>query len=211
MFYNFFRHLFIPLLLISTTFCTQAQNNKTTYNILFIGNSLTYTNNLPLLIKTKAKYSGYSLQTETLALPNHSIADHWKKGEAQKLIKTKKFDLVIIQQGPSSQPNGRKMLLDYGKKYKQICSNNNAALAYFMVWPSLEYYHTFDGVIKNHEIAAQTNDAILLPIGKLWKQYFESSKKFDYYGSDNFHPSLKGSKAAANAITKLIIDYFNKK
>lgn len=187
----------------------ESQNNKESYNILFIGNSLTFTNNLPALIKTKAKYSGYHLKTEMVALPNYSISDHWKKGDVQKLIKNNNYDIVILQQGPSSQSRGRKMLIDYGKKYSEICKENNTSLAYFMVWPSLDYYHTFEAVIKNHEQAAEINEAILFPVGSIWKKYFDASKKYDYYGSDSFHPSKKGSDIAAKVITKILIRHLN--
>lgn len=201
------KHLIPISFFICIVFNIEGQNNKRTHNILFVGNSLTYTNNLPSLIKTKAKYSGYNIETEMLALPNYAISDHWKKGEVQKLIKSKKYDIVIIQQGPSSQSKGKKILIDYGKKYNTICKENNTLLAFFMVWPSLEYYDTFDDVIKNYKIAAKTNDAILLPVGEVWKNYFDRSKKFDYLGSDNFHPSKKGTDIAAKVITKILIKH----
>lgn len=205
MFLKFHKHLILPITLF---FCfvvnTEGQINTEIHNILFIGNSLTTTNNLPALIKTQAKYSGYNIETDVVAIPNYSIANHWIKGDIQKLIKSKKYAIVIIQQGPSSQTKSKSILIEYGKKIKNICQENNTLLAYFMVWPSLDYYDTFDNVIKNHEIAAKTNNAILIPVGKVWKEYFNTSKKFDYYSSDNFHPSKKGSKIAADVITKII-------
>lgn len=173
-------------------------------NILFIGNSLTSANDLPELIKTKAKYYGYNITFKMHTLPNYSISDHWKDGEVQKLISSKTFDIVIIQQGPSSRPQGKKILLNYGKKYSDLCKANNAVLAYFMVWPTLQNFDTFNDVIENYEITAETNNAILCPVGKVWKDYFDRSKKFDYYDTDNFHPSKKGTEVAANVILKAI-------
>lgn len=198
--YNTLKNFFLLTLFFCFQFNTEAQNKSDVNNILFIGNSLTYTNNLPELVKTKAKYSGYNIHAEVIAFPNYAISDHWKDGKVQKLISSKKFDIVIIQQGPSSQSEGKKMLINYGKKYNDLCLENNVLLAYYMVWPSLRYYHTFDDVIKNHQLAAKMNNAILCPVGKVWKNYFDSTKKFDYYGLDSFHPSPKGSKVAAEVI-----------
>ena len=205
MIHTFFKYIISMIFFICFLFSAEGQGDKESYNILFIGNSLTYINDLPSLIKNKAKYSGYNLEIEMIAFPNYALSDHWKKGEAQKLIRGKKYDIVIIQQGPSSQPKGKKTLLDYGKKYSAICKENNALLAYFMVWPSLDYYNTFDAVIDNYKLAAEVNDAILLPVGKVWKNYFDTSRKFDYYGEDSFHPSKKGSEVAAKVITKILI------
>jgi lysophospholipase L1-like esterase len=94
------------------------------------------------------------------------------------------------------------MLIEYGKKYSSLCKLNETKLCYFMVWPSLNYYHTFDDVIKNHEDAASINSAILLPVGKLWKDHISSLKLYDYYSSDGFHPSIKGSQISAKVIVE---------
>ncbi|HMC02316.1 MAG TPA: hypothetical protein VKN14_14850 [Flavobacteriaceae bacterium] len=174
--------------------------SESDFNILFVGNSLTYTNNLPELVKQIAQEKGITLGIKTIAKPNYAIVDHWAEGEVQKYIESKNFDYVIIQQGPSSQQEGRNMLIEGGKKYVELCATNNAKLCYFMVWPSLTYYHTFDGVIKNHEDAAIINNALLCPVGLIWKDHFDATNTFDYYGSDGFHPSLLGSQIAANVI-----------
>jgi lysophospholipase L1-like esterase len=182
-------------------FSRTASNTK--FNILFIGNSLTYTNNLPELVKKDAKLKGIEIDVEMIAFPNYAIEDHWNDGHVQKLIASKKYAFVIIQQGPSSQNDGRKMLMEYGKKYSSLCKLNDTKLCYFMVWPSLKYYHTFDGVINNYKQAALINNSILLPVGEVWKDYIDSNNSFEYYSNDRFHPSLKGSQIAA----KVIVEY----
>ena len=73
-----------------------------------------------------------------------------------------------------------------------------------MVWPSLTYYHNFAGVIQNHRDAAQINNAILCPVGEVWKSHFDTTNNFDYYGSDGFHPSPKGSQVAADVIVEYL-------
>ena len=75
-----------------------------------------------------------------------------------------------------------------------------------LVWPSLYYYHTMDGVIENYTLAATDTRSLLLPVGQAWKAYFEKNKTFDLYGSDGFHPSKKGSQLAAEIIVKTIMD-----
>ena len=181
-----------------------SMDDNTNYNILFVGNSLTLTNNLPELVKQSANEKGITLGIKTIAKPNYAIVDHWAEGDVQQDIKSKKFDFVIIQQGPSSQQEGRDMLIESGEMYANLCNENGAKLSYFMVWPSLTYYHTFDDVIKNHEDAASINNAILCPVGRVWKDNFDATNEFDYYGSDGFHPSLLGSQVAANVIVASI-------
>jgi len=177
-------------------------NTHTNYefNILFVGNSLTYTNNLPGMVAELGKANGIAINAKSIAYPNYAIIDHWDDGQVQTEIAENDFDYVIIQQGPSSQEWGRQILIEYGEKYARLCKENGAELCFFMVWPSLEFYETFPGVIKNYRDAATINQSILLPVGEVWKKYFDETNNFDYYGSDGFHPSPKGSERAAQVI-----------
>lgn len=176
----------------------------TDYNILFIGNSLTSTNNLPELVVKNAKNKGLNIGTRTVTRGNTAILDHWGNTAVHDLITSKLFDFVIIQQGPSSQAYGRQVLIEYGAKYKALCDQNDAELVYFMVWPAYINYSTFDGVIKNHEDAASMNNSILCPVGKVWKNYIDATSDLSYYGPDRFHPSLKGSVVAADVIVETL-------
>lgn len=200
--------LFLFALLVSSFSLYSQQklskNKNSTFNILFIGNSLTYKNNLPDLVKKAAKKKGIKVKSKTIAFPNYAIVDHWNDGQVIELIVSKNFDFVIIQQGPSSQNEGRKILIENGKEYRSLCELTDTKLCFFMVWPSLTYYNTFDSVIKNYTDAASINNSILLPVGKVWKDYFDETNDFQYYSSDGFHPSLKGSKIAAQVIVEYL-------
>lgn len=199
--------------LIFTTlclFCT-ACNKKSSDNIsladttlLFVGNSLTFANDLPQLVANIARTKGSNIKTESLALPNYALIDHLADGKLQTMIATKKYQYVIVQQGPSSQAEGRALLLDAATQINDLCKKNGAKLAIYMVWSAYANYSTFNGVIKNYTEAATLTNAILCPVGTVWKAYIDRTKDLSYYGSDLFHPSLKGSQVAAEVIYKSI-------
>ena len=180
----------------------QASLSNKKVNILFVGNSLTYSNNLPKLVKEQAKKKGIIVKTKMIAYPNYALIDHLDDKEVKAALETNKYDFLIIQQGPSSQESSKKLLLEGAKEFSRLCMKYQTKLCFFMVWPALDYYQTFDAVIKNHHEAALLNDAILCPVGEVWKARFEDTNNFDYYGSDGFHPSVKGSEAAADIIVK---------
>jgi hypothetical protein len=173
-------------------------------SILFVGNSLTFSNDLPGLVGRIGKDNGIEIKTEIVAYGNYALEDHWNDGKIQQLIATKKYDFVVVQQGPSSQADGRAMLLDYGARIKNICTPHNTKLAFFMVWPAHSNFHTFDGVIKNYTDAATATNSLLCPVGKVWKEYFLGTGDYSYYGPDMFHPSQKGSESAAQIIYKTL-------
>jgi hypothetical protein len=173
-------------------------------SILFVGNSLTYYNDLPGLVARIGKDSGVEIKTEMIAYPNYALEDHWNDGQIQVLIANKKYDFVIVQQGPSSQAEGRAMLLDYGARIKGLCVTHNSQLAFFMVWPAFVNFNNFDGVITNYTDAAVATNSLLCPVGKLWKEHFLATGDYSYYGPDMFHPSQKGSENAAKIIFKTL-------
>lgn len=194
------------LLLVCLGVPTSISAQNIEKNILFIGNSLTYANDLPGLVTATAAEQGIVVKSTTVAHPNYAIEDHWNDGKVQELIANGVYDFVILQQGPSSQPDGRKMLIDYGAKFKTVCDKHDAQLSFYMVWPSLNYYSTFEGVINNYREAANVNEAILCPVGEVWKAFIDTEKNYDYYGPDGFHPSLKGSQAAAEVIVRSLFE-----
>jgi len=185
--------------------CQGDEKNNSVHSILFVGNSLTYTNNLPELVAKIANDNGVAVETTILAYPNYALEDHWNDGQLQKLIANGSFDFVVVQQGPSSHAEGRDMLLDYGERISALCKKHNVQLAFFMVWPAKANYQTFNSVIKNYSDAAQQTQSILCPVGKIWKQHFDTTNNFSYYDTDEFHPSLAGSKVAAQIICNVIL------
>lgn len=168
--------------------------------ILFVGNSLTYSNDLPKLVEKIGKKKDTPIKTHMLAYPNYALEDHWNDGEVQKLLASGRFAYVVVQQGPSSQADGRAILLDYGERMKTLCTMHNAQLAFYMVWPAKVNYHMFEGVIKNYSDAALHTNSILCPVGKVWKEHMDATQDFSYYSADLFHPSEAGSNVAAQII-----------
>lgn len=192
------------LILISCLVSFTNYQSERDYRILFVGNSLTYTNDLPNLVSAVAAENGRKISVETIAFPNYSLEDHWNDGKIQTMIASGKYNFVIVQQGPSSQDEGRVMLQDYGAKLAKLCSQHKTKLVFYMVWPAISNYKSFDGVIQNYTDAATHAKAILCPVGKRWKEYIDTTNDYLYYGPDGFHPSLKGSEVAAAIIYKTL-------
>jgi hypothetical protein len=162
-------------------------------NVLFIGNSLTYVNQLPTIVKGLANERGINMGTQMEAKANYALEDHWVDGCIQQLIESRKFDFVIVQQGPSSQEDGRVMLLEYGAKLKSLCDANDAKLAFFMVWPAKANYANFAGVIQNYTHAAEQTKSLLIPVGKYWKAQCDKGD-FSYMDQTIFIPPAKEAR-----------------
>src|SRR4029079_17394168 len=72
------------------------------HHVLFVGNSLTYTNDLPATVAAIAQSAGDTIRYRTEAGPNLALIDHLNGATAAAAtIKAEAWDLVILQQGPT--------------------------------------------------------------------------------------------------------------
>jgi len=168
--------------------------------ILFIGNSLTYTNNLPAMVQEIGKRDSVQIGYTTIALPNYSLEDHWNNGNIQTEITEGNYDFVVAQQGPSAQPASQVLLIAYAKKMNELCKKNDTRLCLFTVWPSKQRSFDLDGVIASYKTAAEQTKSLIAPAGLSWKYAWQKDSDLPLYGPDEFHPSIAGSFLAALTI-----------
>ena len=164
--------------------------------ILFVGNSLTYTNGLPLMLEKLLDEHGSPTYVESVAFPNYGLPDHWSDGTALGRIASGGWDVVILQQGPSAT-EGRPYLLDFSESFAERIRATGGRPALYMVWPASSRSFDFDGVSDSYETAAELVDGLLFPAGEAWRAAWRADPELALYGADGFHPSVLGTYLAA--------------
>ena len=168
--------------------------------ILFIGNSLTFVNDLPSRVAELASTPALTVECEMVAFPDYSLADHWERGDALRAIRRGGWTFVVLQQGPSALPESRVQLIDSTKRFDTEIRKVHARTALYMVWPTAPRRGDFSGVIASYTAAAQAVQGILLPVGERFRSA-PSNTAASLFGPDGFHPSVAGSALAARIIT----------
>ena len=169
-------------------------------NIFFVGNSLTYFNDLPAIVKEIALMDGVKISYTTIANPDYSFDDHLEDGAIPAVLKAHQYDYLIGQQGPSALPESQVLLKASSKKIANECHAHNTKFGLYMVWPSLDREFDRDNSIASYTNAAEEADALLCPAGLAWKRAWTKDPSLPLYGPDNFHPSFHGSVLAAIVI-----------
>ena len=165
--------------------------------ILFVGNSLTYTNDLPVMLERLLVASGVEVsKVESEARPDFGLQDHWSSTRTMKTIDSGDWDVVIFQQGPSAT-EGRPSLIEYSHLFASRIRAAGAMPALYMVWPSSARLHDFPGVADSYRTASREIDGVLLPVGEAWMHAWMNDSKLRLYGRDGFHPSRLGTYLAA--------------
>lgn len=165
--------------------------------LLFVGNSLTYTNDLPQMLAWLLARNGTPVaKFHSRARPNYGLPDHWTSKQTLRSIATGDWDYVILQQGPSAT-EGRPYLLEYAPKFAGEIRAAGATPVFYMVWPSAARLRDFPLVSESYRMAATQVQAGLFPVGEAWMEAWRRDPTIELYGPDGFHPSRLGTYLAA--------------
>ena len=167
------------------------------FRVLFVGNSLTYTNDLPGMVAAFAEAQDRPWYTESVALPNYSLEDHWYDGRAMEALNEEVWDAIVFQQGPSSLPENQAHLAMWATRWAESVREGGGTPALYMVWPSSDRRNAFPAVVQAYTSAADASGSRLLPAGSAWLAAWEEIPNLALYGPDGFHPSETGTYLAA--------------
>lgn len=168
--------------------------------VLFIGNSLTYSNNLPGMVEALYRLAGLSLVTSMEAQPNFSLGDHWDNHDAQRMIRRGGWSTVVLQQGPSARGDSRVQLRRDARLFAELIAEAGAMPALFSVWPSRSRMQDFERAKESYALAAADVNGRLLPVAAAWQEAFRLAPETELYSSDGLHPTREGSFLAALVI-----------
>lgn len=176
-------------------------------HVVFVGNSLTYTHDVPGFVRTIAEVAGESFTYRTVAFPGVSLEDHWLDGTALRIIREERPDVVILQQGPSSTPQNQLHLREWAGRFAEVARDAGAWPGMYMVWPEATRMEAFDQVSASYTEAAEAVGGLLFPVGEAWRAVWRRDPDAALYGPDGFHPSAEGAVVAALTIFRVLFDH----
>jgi len=195
------------LLLFFLTFVTLSfaqSNSSDTTKILFIGNSYTYYNSSPELLKAmvKEKFPNQAIKVQLVSQGGMTLQRHWQQGKALKTIKSDDWDYVVLQE---QSKLGMVLVIDndtyfgetdhffkYARKFDAEIKNVGGKTVFMMTWSTKDRPKEQDILTYAYTAIAKELNAIVAPVGLVWEQ-LRSSEQFNLYDYDGSHPSPYGS------------------
>lgn len=168
--------------------------------VLFIGNSLTYFNDLPGTLSRIAAAAGDTIHARYVAFPDFALEDHWAEGSAARALKGDRWDYVVMQQGPSSLPENQLLLATWTQKFAPLIRDAGATPVLYQVWPTRSRPGDFPGVKAAYKNAASLVGGIFAPAGEAVRAALAETPELAVLGPDGFHPSPLGTLVAGYAI-----------
>jgi hypothetical protein len=197
--------------------CSIANGQSITKRILFLGNSYTNRNNLPQMVAEIATSMGDILIFDSNTPGGYTLKEHSTNITSLAKIAAGNWDYVVLQeqsQLPSSPISQvETSVLPYAKILDGLINAQNpcAETIFYMTWgrkngdaskcaswPPVCTYAGMDDLLNlRYRMMADNNNAILSPVGVVWKYIRENFPLIDLYESDESHPSVAGTYAAA--------------
>ena len=172
---------------------------KQSLNLLFIGNSHTYYNDMPMLVKHRSEDEGYSCHVTMLAHPGWFLSQHVQEPDVRFNILYGGYDYVIIQE--HAHPFGpEEDYADAARSLNTWIREVGAIPVIYETWAKKDEPHLQAHMNEVHQRVAKEIDALLAPVGEEWWSYMKSWPNLEMYDEDGAHASLAGSDFAAKLI-----------
>lgn len=206
------RHRFLAILAVAAIACAAAPIDQIAsppqvgaLRLLFLGNSLTYVHDVPhLVLRMSAAVGRMPRTVVTRAAPNLGLEDHWNDPQTRALLASGNFDVVIMQQGPSTLTASRVDLLQWAGVLSTGARRHEARPAIYGVWPPRG--GDIDAGVTNYADAARAKDALLFPVAAAWRATWAADPSMPLYGPDDFHQGVHGAWLAALVIASVLHD-----
>lgn len=197
--------------------CAASLPAQNAYRALFIGNSYTYANDLPGLIRDLTLAGGDTLAHESSAPGGYTFQNHSTNTTTLNFLATPGWDYVILQeqsQRPSfPQSQVQQEVYPYASILDSLAhvSSPCAQTVFYMTWgrkfgdsQNCQFWPpvcTYEGMQvelrRSYLNMTQQNSAIVAPVGIAWWEAMRRDSSIELYVSDQSHPSLEGSYLAA--------------
>lgn len=200
------------------TACTQEEwtkvwDQKPGVRVLFVGNSHTYTHDLPGLIRGLVENTtGSKPFISCQSTPGgYTLERHWTEGQVISLLQQAQWDYVVLQeqsQRPSFSAAQRQREMDpYVKELKQEIEAAKATPLLFMTWgyrdgdirnkPEDTYWKMQQRIQQGYQELGNQFSLQVVPVGLAWEKALRSNQSLELWDPDGVHPGLKGSYLAA--------------
>ena len=193
-------------------------------DILFIGNSYTYANNMPQMVSEIALSFGDTLNFESSTPGGATFNVHSTNTNTLNKISQKPWDYVVLQaqsQEPSFSPNQvANDVFPYAQILIDSIESNSTCTEpiFFMTWgrkygdqqncqfypPICTYLGMQQRLRESYLDMTFNHNATCSPVGICWKESIAQDSTLNLFSPDNSHPSIYGSYLAACAFYSTI-------
>ena len=204
---NLKKYLVLLLVGVLAFSCTQPKQDDK-LKILFIGNSYTYYNSTPEVVKAllQERFPKQEVETQLISGGGMTLADHWKNESTLESIQSGAWDYVVLQEqsklgmglvidnktyfGPTD------LFFEHARKFDAAIKEAGAETVFLMTWSVRDQPEEQAILSHAYSTIAKELDAMVAPVGLVWDEV-RTNPSISLYADDGGHPSPAGSYLSA--------------
>lgn len=208
--------------LLAWLFVVAALSATAQERVLFVGNSLTYFNDMPTLFENIAAAKGHRVSVESYTVGGAGLAEMVASGEVVRLVESERWDKVVLQPGTGESAGGsiatdsvaavvRSLIevLHRGSPEAKVClyeisngitpGDGEGDYDYYLV--------TQQRILDSVTRIARLSGVCFAPAGECFREHYATNHDLMLHSSFNdVHPNLAGSYLVACAIFETIYE-----
>ena len=178
-----------------------APEESRTRSVLFIGNSLTYMNDLPAMMERLGEAAGDPVQVGEVTGGNMAVIDHVNgRSDAIARIDAGTWGFVVLQQGPTPAGICRDTLILAAMRAGPHIAGKGGRAVLWLPWARRGYPQSLAPAGESATQAARAVGGMVAPVGLAWAKALARDPDLPLYGGDGYHPAPAGSLLAALTI-----------
>ncbi len=210
--------LFVVLSLAVLLTVVSATGQERPLRVLFVGNSYTYVNNLPGVLKELAESKGKKLETGLASFGGATLQAHLQDDQTPGKIRSRKWDYVVLQEqsllGSVLMVNGRSRVGDpenfhtHARLIDEEIKKAGAKTMFFLTWgrKGSDFEIQQKALTYAYMTIAEELKAEVAPVGLAWRRVDQAEAGLNLYQSDGSHPNPFGTYAAACVFYAALFD-----
>lgn len=176
--------------------------------VLFIGNSYTYSQNMPEIIRVLAEEKGSELNYEMIAPGGVGFQHHLKSKETMKAIKSRHWDFIVLQDRSIAPLLMPEQVINFGAELVQISKKYSGEVLLYQTMAYGKRHGLMNGsskmvdamhdrITSTYDELARKTGAKVVPAGLAWRTSQRESPKIKLHEEDQSHPTKEGAYLTA--------------
>jgi hypothetical protein len=167
--------------------------------VLFIGNSLTYGNRLPDMVKFLAGHAPQPLaiEVDSITVGGAKLEKHWNAGDALKRIRAGGWTYVVLQDYSTVALTDKDAMFKHIRLFDAEIKKSGAKTLLYMTWALKKAPDTQSTIANAYQEIGREVGARVIPVGLARAAALTSNPAAAIYTTDGKHPTSQGTYLAA--------------
>jgi len=162
--------------------------------ILFIGNSLTFFNDLPARTAEIAARDATlrPADVQSVTVSGQTLLGHWHTGQAQQTIQSGHWDYVVLQEQSSGILQPLDSTAAVVQRFTSLATRAGARTVLYVTWAPEGSGALQDSITRGYESVARAAGTLIAPLGVAWQHALDADSTLPLY-ADTIHPTPLGT------------------